>query len=89
MANKRLFKALNVFVNVLLVFLIFVLWLIMVRVETRKVIFVVGTIIAGSAFVFGETSKKFLENLLFIFVVHPFDIGDCCVFDGTPVRRTK
>ncbi|XP_074289173.1 mechanosensitive ion channel protein 10-like [Silene latifolia] len=84
-ANKSLFMKFNRFVNVLLIFLIFVLWLIMLKVETRKVIFLIGTAIVGSAFVFGETTKKFLENILFVFFVHPFDIGDCCQIDNTLV----
>ncbi|XP_074289771.1 mechanosensitive ion channel protein 10-like [Silene latifolia] len=84
-ANKSLFKMFNRFVDVLLVFLIFALWLIMLRVETRKVIFLIGSALVGSAFIFGETTKKLLENILFVFLVHPFDIGDCCLIDNTPV----
>ncbi|KAK9741579.1 hypothetical protein RND81_03G114700 [Saponaria officinalis] len=84
-ANKNLFRAFNRFVDALLIFLIFALWLIMLRVETRKVIFLIGTALVGSAFIFGETTKKLLENILFVFVVHPFDIGDCCLIDNTPV----
>ncbi|KAL9230489.1 hypothetical protein vseg_005831 [Gypsophila vaccaria] len=85
LANKDLFKAFNRFVDALLIFLIFALWLIMLRVETRKVIFLIGSAVVGSAFIFGETTKKFLENILFVFVVHPFDIGDCCLIDNSPV----
>uniref|UniRef100_A0A803LYM6 Uncharacterized protein n=1 Tax=Chenopodium quinoa TaxID=63459 RepID=A0A803LYM6_CHEQI len=74
-ANKKLFEALNKFTEALLVFLIFALWLMMLRVETRKFIIVIGTAIVGSAVIIGDTCKKLLDCLLFVFVVHPFDIG--------------
>lgn len=36
--------------------------------------------------IFGETCKKFLENILFVFWVHPFDIGDCCLIGDKPIH---
>ncbi|CAO2817986.1 unnamed protein product [Amaranthus hypochondriacus] len=84
-ANKGIFAAFNKFIDVLLVFFIFALWLIMLNVETRKVIFVIATAIAGSAFVFGETFKLLVCNIFFLFWVHPFDIGDSCFIEDTPV----
>uniref|UniRef100_A0A803LB55 Uncharacterized protein n=1 Tax=Chenopodium quinoa TaxID=63459 RepID=A0A803LB55_CHEQI len=80
-ANKKLFEALNKFTEALLVFFIFALWLMLLRVETRKFIIVIGTAIVGSAVIIGDTCKKLLDCLLFVFVVHPFDIGDCCLID--------
>ncbi|KAK4415737.1 Mechanosensitive ion channel protein 10 [Sesamum alatum] len=33
-------------------------------------------------FMFGNTAKMIFEAIIFVFVVHPFDVGDRCVIDG-------
>ena len=32
-----------------------------------------------------EHMQKLFEALIFVFVMHPFDVGDRCVVDGVPV----
>lgn len=33
-------------------------------------------------FMFGNTAKMVFEAMIFVFVMHPFDVGDRCVVDG-------
>ncbi|KAJ6745817.1 MECHANOSENSITIVE ION CHANNEL PROTEIN 9 [Salix koriyanagi] len=33
----------------------------------------------------GSTCKTMFEAIIFVFVMHPFDVGDRCVVDGVPV----
>ncbi|XP_021901987.1 mechanosensitive ion channel protein 10-like [Carica papaya] len=34
------------------------------------------------AFMFGNMAKTMFEAIIFVFVMHPFDVGDRCVIDG-------
>ncbi|KGG52527.1 hypothetical protein DI09_161p20 [Mitosporidium daphniae] len=36
----------------------------------------VSSLIFGAAFMFGSSAKNIFESIIFLFVVHPFDIGD-------------
>jgi len=58
----------------------------MVYVEFRKAIVVAFTAIVGSAFIFGDFAKKLVDNFAFIFILHPFDVGDWCLIEDAPVR---
>lgn len=40
-----------------------------------------------AAFIFGNTLKTVFEATIFLFVVHPFDIGDRCEVDGVQVKK--
>ncbi|KAI7724449.1 hypothetical protein M8C21_017292, partial [Ambrosia artemisiifolia] len=39
-------------------------------------------VIVVVAFVFGNTCKTVFESIIFLFVMHPFDVGDRCEIDG-------
>uniref|UniRef100_A0A6N2LJ41 Mechanosensitive ion channel protein n=1 Tax=Salix viminalis TaxID=40686 RepID=A0A6N2LJ41_SALVM len=34
------------------------------------------------SFIFGNTAKTLFESIIFLFVIHPFDVGDRCEIDG-------
>ena len=36
-------------------------------------------------YAFRKNIKNILDSILFVFVAHPFDVGDCCVIDDTQV----
>eukprot|EP00897_Mesotaenium_endlicherianum_P008643 jgi/Mesen1/7807/ME000408S06916 len=38
-------------------------------------------------FMFGNTAKTTFESLVFLFIMHPFDVGDRCVIDGNQSVR--
>ncbi|KAJ0523259.1 putative mechanosensitive ion channel MscS, LSM domain superfamily [Helianthus annuus] len=40
------------------------------------------TALVVAAFIFGNTCKTIFEAIVFVFIMHPFDVGDRCVVDG-------
>jgi small-conductance mechanosensitive channel len=52
-------------------------------VDPNKVIVTLSSFLLAIAFAIGNTAKTLLESVIFLFVSHPFDIGDRIVFDGT------
>jgi len=59
--------------------------LLVMEVATLKIILfcITQTVLIGVAF--QGTCKTVLEAIIFVFVMHPFDIGDRCVIDGVHV----
>lgn len=53
---------------------------------TTKVIFVVTSQLLLVGFMFQNTCKTIFESIVFVFVMHPFDVGDRCVIDDIQVR---
>ena len=54
-------------------------------VDTSKVLLFVSSIILPSVFMFGNAAKVLFESLIFLFVTHPFDVGDRISVDGQPM----
>ncbi|POW05915.1 hypothetical protein PSHT_10600 [Puccinia striiformis] len=44
-----------------------------------------ATIILGFSFVFGNAAKNLFESMLFIFSIHPYDVGDLIFIDDSPM----
>ncbi|KAF2306774.1 hypothetical protein GH714_021300 [Hevea brasiliensis] len=49
---------------------------------TTKIVLVVTSQLLLVGFVFQNTCKTIFESIIFVFVMHPFDVGDRCVIDG-------
>ncbi|KAL2333959.1 hypothetical protein Fmac_015172 [Flemingia macrophylla] len=62
--------------------IILIVMLLVMGVATLKIILfcITQTVLIGVAF--QGTCKTVLEAIIFVFVMHPFDIGDRCVIDG-------
>ncbi|KAE9614555.1 putative mechanosensitive ion channel MscS, LSM domain-containing protein [Lupinus albus] len=62
--------------------IIIIVMLLVMEVATIKIILfcITQTLLIGVAF--QGTCKTVLEAIIFVFVMHPFDIGDRCVIDG-------
>jgi small-conductance mechanosensitive channel len=56
---------------------------------TTKVIFVVTSQLLLVGFMFQNMCKTVFESIIFVFVMHPFDVGDRCVVDGVQVKKKK
>lgn len=80
-AVNRLHKMVNVVVGII----IGIIWLIILGIATSKLILVVSSQLVVAAFIFGNTLKTVFEAIIFLFVVHPFDVGDRCEIDGVQV----
>ncbi|EOA26677.1 hypothetical protein CARUB_v10022756mg [Capsella rubella] len=60
----------------------FIIWLILLDIASTKLLLVFSTQLVGLAFMIGSTCKNIFESFVFVFVMHPYDVGDRCVIDG-------
>lgn len=87
--TKTAVKQLHKLVTGILVVLTIVIWLLMMEIATTKVLVFLSSQLVAAAFVFGSTCKTMFEAIIFVFVMHPFDVGDRCVVDGVPVSSKR
>lgn len=74
----------NIASAIVLILAIIVLLLVMGFLTTQVLVFISSQLLLV-AFVFGNTAKTVFEAIIFVFVMHPFDVGDRCVIDGVQV----
>ncbi|KAF9183328.1 hypothetical protein BGZ51_004088 [Haplosporangium sp. Z 767] len=43
----------------------------------------IGSFLVALSFVFGNSLKTLFENIVFLFITHPYDSGDLCNIEGT------
>ncbi|KAL7159140.1 hypothetical protein ABFS83_01G008500 [Erythranthe nasuta] len=79
--TKTAVKQLNKLVTGILIVIMIVLWLSLTGIATTKVLVLLSSQLVLSVFVFGNTCKTIFEAIIFVFVMHPFDVGDRCVID--------
>lgn len=83
--TKTAVDKLHHMVNVIFGILILILWLIVLGIASSKFFIFLSSQIVVVAFIFGNTCKTIFEAIIFLFVMHPFDVGDRCEIDGTQV----
>ncbi|GKV02861.1 hypothetical protein SLEP1_g15245 [Rubroshorea leprosula] len=54
----------------------------MLGITTEEVLLVASTQVLLLAFIFRDTLKPIIQSIVFIFITHPFDVGDRCQIDG-------
>lgn len=59
-----------------------IVFLLIFGIETSKLLLFFTSVFIPSVFIFGNSARTTFEALLFLFVVHPFDVGDRVVIDG-------
>ncbi|KAI3812135.1 hypothetical protein L1987_16841 [Smallanthus sonchifolius] len=80
--TKTAVNKLHQMVNVLFGIIIVVICLLILNIATSKFLVFISSQIVVVAFIFGNTCKTIFEAIIFLFVMHPFDVGDRCVIDG-------
>lgn len=83
--TKTAVDKLHHMVNVIFGILILILWLIVLGIASSKFFIFLSSQIVVVAFIFGNTCKTIFEAIIFLFVMHPFDVGDRCEIDGMQV----
>ncbi|KAF4375765.1 hypothetical protein F8388_014487 [Cannabis sativa] len=78
--TKTAVTQLDKLVTVILVVVTIVIWLLLIKIDTTKVLVFFSSQIIVAAFVFGK-------DIVFVFIKHPFDVGDRCVIDGLVVEE--
>lgn len=87
--TKTAVKQLNKLVTCILIVIIIIIWLLLVGIATTKVLVFLSSQLVVAAFIFGNTCKTIFEAIIFVFVMHPFDVGDRCVIDGVQVMSAN
>ncbi|KAK4477253.1 hypothetical protein RD792_016467 [Penstemon davidsonii] len=80
--TKTAVKKLHQMVNVIVGIIILVIFLVILEIATSKFLLFISSQIVVVAFIFGNTCKTIFEAVIFVFVMHPFDVGDRCEVDG-------
>ncbi|OIW14951.1 hypothetical protein TanjilG_30670 [Lupinus angustifolius] len=80
--TKTAVKQLGKLVTGILVVVSIIVWLLLMGIATTKVLVFLSSQLVLAAFMFGNTCKNIFEAIIFVFVMHPFDVGDRCVVDG-------
>ncbi|CAL0318930.1 unnamed protein product [Lupinus luteus] len=68
--------------NVVVAFAVVIIWLLIFKIASGQVIMFVMSQTLLSAFVFGSTCRAVFESVIFLFIMHPFDVGDRCEIDS-------
>ncbi|GAY54969.1 hypothetical protein CUMW_160860 [Citrus unshiu] len=80
--TKTAVNKLHRFVNVLIGIITVIIWLLILGIATTKFLLFISSQVVVVAFIFGNTCKTVFEAIIFLFVMHPFDVGDRCEIDG-------
>ncbi|MBA0706475.1 hypothetical protein Golax_018581 [Gossypium laxum] len=80
--TKTAVKQLHHMVNVITIIIIVVIWLVILEIASSRVIVLFSSQLVVAAFIFGNTCKTIFESIVFLFIIHPFDVGDRCEING-------
>lgn len=80
--NKTVVEKLHRVLNAVLVLILIPVFVLIFGVETPKILVFFTSVFLPSVFIFGNSAKNAFESLIFLFVTHPFDVGDRIVVDG-------
>ncbi|KAJ8754328.1 hypothetical protein K2173_002779 [Erythroxylum novogranatense] len=80
--TKTAVQQLHKIASAMVMVIIVVVTLLVMGFASLKVIFLVSTQLVVVGVIFQNMCKTVFESIIFVFVMHPFDIGDRCVVDG-------
>ncbi|CAK9864890.1 unnamed protein product, partial [Sphagnum jensenii] len=80
--NRTVVAKLHRVLDVLMLALLLTICLLIMGVNTQKLLVAFSSILLPSVFVFGNAARSTFESLIFLFIVHPFDVGDRILVDG-------
>ncbi|KAL5200181.1 hypothetical protein ABZP36_021384 [Zizania latifolia] len=81
--TKTAVMQLHNLVRVLVIIIVIIITLLLMGIATTKILLVISSQLLVVVFIFGNACKTVFEALIFVFIMHPFDVGDRCVIDGT------
>ncbi|KAL8141477.1 LOW QUALITY PROTEIN: hypothetical protein V2J09_014509 [Rumex salicifolius] len=79
--TKTAVNKLHNLLSVLLSFGVLIIWLLILDVSITRFLVFISSQLLLLTFVFGNTFKTTFEAIIFLFVMHPFDVGDRCEID--------
>lgn len=72
---------LNKIISCVLIGVTFLMWLLLTGLATTQVIVLIASPLLAASFIFGNSFKTLFEGILFIYLVHPLDVGDLCTIE--------
>lgn len=84
--TKTAVNKLHQMANVVVALIVFALWLLILGIATTRFFVFLSSQLLVAVFMFGNTLKTIFEAIVFLFVMHPFDVGDRCEVDGMQVK---
>ncbi|XBJ13697.1 hypothetical protein VPH35_005826 [Triticum aestivum] len=83
--TKVAVSKLNQMTNVVGGIIVFVLWLLILGIATTNLLVFLSSPFLVAVIVFGDTLKAVFEAIVFLFVMHPFDVGERCEIEEVQV----
>ncbi|KAK9109363.1 hypothetical protein Sjap_017423 [Stephania japonica] len=80
--TKTAVRKLHNIVNVIVGIIIIVVWLLILGIAIQHILVIISSQLLLVVFIFGNTCKMVFEAIIFLFAMHPFDVGDRCEVDG-------
>ncbi|GAB4828393.1 hypothetical protein Ancab_035391 [Ancistrocladus abbreviatus] len=80
--TKTAVNKLHHLLNVLVGCIIVIIWLLILGVPVTHFLIFISSQLLLLTFMFGNTFKTTFEAIIFLFVMHPFDVGDRCEIEG-------
>ncbi|KAF5728240.1 mechanosensitive ion channel protein 6 [Tripterygium wilfordii] len=80
--TKTAVNKLHHMVNILVGIIIVIISLLILGIATTRFLLFLSSQLVVVAFIFGNTCKTVFEAIIFLFVMHPFDVGDRCQIEG-------
>ncbi|XP_068640561.1 mechanosensitive ion channel protein 6-like [Aristolochia californica] len=80
--TKTAVNKLHQMVNIVVGIIIVVIWLLILGIATTHLLVFISSQLLLVVFIFGNTCKTIFEAIIFLFVMHPFDVGDRCEIDA-------
>ncbi|XP_042427913.1 mechanosensitive ion channel protein 6-like [Zingiber officinale] len=80
--TKTAVNKLHQMANVIVSIIVFAIWLLILGIATTHFFVLLSSQLLLLVFIFGNTLKMVFESIIFLFAMHPFDVGDRCEIDG-------
>ncbi|URE45229.1 mechanosensitive ion channel domain-containing protein [Musa troglodytarum] len=80
--TKTAVNQLHQMANLVVAVIVLAIWLLILDIATMKFFLFLSSQLLLVTFVFGNTLKMIFEAIIFLFVMHPFDVGDRCEIGG-------
>ncbi|KAK1394844.1 Mechanosensitive ion channel protein [Heracleum sosnowskyi] len=80
--TKTAVNKLHQMVNVLVGVVIFIICILILGLASSQFLLAVSSQVVVVTFIFGNFCKTVFEAIIFLFVIHPFDVGDRCEIGG-------
>ncbi|KAJ0241882.1 Mechanosensitive ion channel protein 7 [Hirschfeldia incana] len=79
--TKTAVNKLHHMINFVTAIVIVILWLVLLEIATSKSLLFLTSQVVLLAFMFGNSLKTVFESIIFLFIIHPYDVGDRLVID--------